>query len=125
MANKLILVVDDEHDVRRFLTTLLEDEGYDTIVATDGEQALEMLETARPDLITLDVAMPNKSGVGTYRALRDNEALRSIPVIIITGVAAEFREFISSRKQVPPPDGYIPKPIDPVELLATVERLLS
>ena len=122
---KSILIVDDEHDIRRFLSTILEDEGYHTTTACDGEQALQLLETLLPDLITLDVAMPNKSGVGTYRAIRGNRALAHIPVILITGVAPEFQEFISTRRQVPPPDGYLPKPVNPAELVALVERLLA
>jgi DNA-binding response OmpR family regulator len=119
------LVVDDEHDVRRFLTMLFEDNGYDTMVAEDGKIALELIARRRPDLITLDVAMPEKSGVGVYRELKENEATKTIPVILVTGVAGEFEQFISSRRQVPPPDGYVPKPVDADVLLATVTRLLS
>jgi CheY-like chemotaxis protein len=111
-GKKTVLVVDDEPDTVAFLTTLLEDNGFDTISAGDGAEARTTLETARPDLISLDVTMPEKSGVRLYRELRDSEELKGIPIIIVTGVSEDFERFISSRKNVPPPDGYVPKPID-------------
>ncbi len=71
-----------------------------------------------PDLVTLDVTMPEKSGVGVYRKLREEEAYKGIPVIIITGVSDDFKQFISTRRQVPPPEGYLSKPVEPEELVA-------
>jgi CheY-like chemotaxis protein len=79
---------------------------------------------APPDLITLDITMPEKSGVRCYRELRDNEKWRSIPVIMITGISDDFRAFISTRRQVPPPEGYISKPVDEAELLGLVRSLI-
>jgi len=120
-----ILVVDDEEDVVVFLTTLLEDHGYATSSARDGAEAIARVRAHRPDLITLDVTMPNQSGVRTYRELKTDPALASIPVIIVTGISQDFQQFISSRRQVPPPEGYQSKPIDPERFLALVGQLLS
>ncbi len=122
-GKKTVLVVDDEPDTVAFLTTLLEDNGFATISAGDGAQARAILEEQRPDLISLDITMPEKSGVRLYRELRDSEKLKDIPIIIVTGVSDDFERFISSRKQVPPPDGYVPKPIDQARFIELAREL--
>ncbi len=124
-TGKLVLVVDDDPDAREFLSTVLEDHGYATVSAKDGSEALAMLEEQNPDLVTLDITMPEKSGVAVYRKLREDEQLLTIPVIIITGVSDDFESFISSRRQIPPPDGFIHKPLDPPHLLKVVSGLIG
>jgi CheY-like chemotaxis protein len=125
MADKqTILIIDDEPDTVTYFSSVLEDGGYATITARNGAEAIERVKEARPDLITLDITMPETSGVRCYRDLRETEAWRTIPVIIITGVSGDFRTFISSRKHVPPPDGYLGKPVDATELLGLVRKLL-
>lgn len=122
---KTILVVDDDADTRTYLTTVLEDNGFATVAAKDGADALAKVEGAPPDLVALDVAMPEKSGVAVYRALKEDDRFKGIPVIIITGISEDFKKFISSRRQVPPPEGYIAKPVDFEEFLTMVRNLLS
>lgn len=122
---KTILVVDDDPDARDFFITVLEDHGYATVSARDGNVALQQLEKGLPDLVTLDITMPEKSGVGVYRKLKETDEYKGIPVVIITGVSDDFKQFISSRRQVPPPEGYLSKPVEPQDLVAKVEELLS
>ena len=122
---KKILVIDDEPDVRTFFTTLLEDAGHETVVAENGQEALEKVKNQRPDLITLDISMPETSGVRFYREVKESEEYKGIPVIIITGISTDFGKFISTRRQVPPPEGYLSKPIDQEEFLEMVAKLLS
>jgi len=122
---KTILVIDDEPDTLTFLTTLLEDNGYATVTAGDGEQATAKIKERRPDLITLDITMPEKSGVRFYREMKENEATKDLPIIIVTGVADDFERFISTRKKVPPPEGYVGKPVDQAKLLELVKKLTS
>ncbi len=122
---KKILVVDDEKDMVIYLTTLLEDNGYDTLSAGDGQEGLNRARADGPDLILLDITMPEKSGVKLYRELREDAALMKIPVVIVTGVADEFKHFIHTRKQVPPPNGYLRKPVNHEELLKTIADLLQ
>jgi CheY-like chemotaxis protein len=125
MADKqTILIIDDEPDTVTYFSSVLEDNGYATMSAKDGAEAIERVKQTRPDLITLDITMPETSGVRCYRDLRETEAWKTIPVIIITGISDDFRTFISSRKHVPPPDGYLAKPVDAAELLELVRRLL-
>lgn len=121
---KTILVIDDEPDTRMYLTSLLEDNGYSTETAKDGEEGLAKVKESVPNLITLDVTMPEKSGVRFYRDMRENEQWKGIPIIFITGVSKDFERFISTRSKVPPPDGFLSKPIDQAELLAMVKRLV-
>ncbi len=125
MDKKKILVVDDDNDIVTYLTTLLEDNGYATVAARDGVEASDRLREARPDLICLDITMPEKSGVRFYRELREAPETAGIPVVIVTGIIDEFKQFIHTRKQVPPPDGYLSKPIDEKALLELVSRLVG
>ena len=122
---KTILVVDDDPDACEFLSTVLQDNGFATTIAKDGTEAITMIEQAVPDLVTLDISMPEKSGVAVYRKLKEDDKLQRIPVIIVTGVSDEFQRFISTRRQVPPPEGYISKPVDHEELLKKVKELLG
>jgi CheY-like chemotaxis protein len=122
---KTVLVVDDEPDAREFLTTVLEDNGYVTVSAKDGAEAIALIEAGAPDLVTLDITMPEKSGVAVYRRLKEDEQLKSVPVIMVTGVSGEFEKFISSRRQVPPPEGYVSKPVDHEQFLKMVEDLIG
>jgi CheY-like chemotaxis protein len=122
---KTVLVVDDDPDTMTYLTTVLEDNGFATVSAKNGAEALQMIGEAPPDLVTLDIAMPEKSGVAVYRALKESEQLKHIPVIITTGISEEFEKFISSRRKVPPPDAYLAKPVESEELVTTVKKLLA
>jgi DNA-binding response OmpR family regulator len=121
---KRILIVDDDPDILTYLSTLLEDNGYATVTAEDGEQALKKIKAGPPALITLDITMPTKSGVKLYREVKESAEWKVIPVIIVTGIAQEFEKFISTRRQVPPPEGYLQKPIDAAEMLALVKKLI-
>jgi CheY-like chemotaxis protein len=120
---KKILIVDDDLDILTYLSTLFEDHGYGTILAKDGEEARRQVEAQPPDLITLDISMPEKSGVKFYREMKEDDRWKSIPIIIVTGVSGGFDKFISSRHQVPPPEGFIAKPVEQEEILDMVKKL--
>lgn len=122
---RTILVVDDDPDAREFFVTVLEDNGFSTVSARDGNEAMDRLGEGKPDLVTLDITMPEKSGVGVYRGIKEDDQYKDIPVIIITGVSDDFKQFISTRRHVPPPEGYLSKPVEPQDLLAKVRELLS
>ena len=122
---KTVLVVDDDPDAREFLTTVLLDNGFAAVTANDGTEAIAMIEQNLPDLVALDISMPEKSGVAVYRKLKEDDQLKSIPVIIVTGISDDFQRFISTRRQVPPPEGYISKPVDAGQFLTMVRDLLA
>lgn len=126
-----ILVVDDEADICAYLSRLFEENGYSVTCAGDGNEASQAVESEKPDLITLDLSMPSKSGVKFYREIKSNPAFNHIPVVLVTGVtgpggdAADTERFYRTRHQVPPPDGFVAKPIDPEEMLGVVRRLMG
>ena len=127
---KRILVVDDDPSVVTYLRTLLEDNGYGVITAKNGNEGLEKSKSEKPDAITLDLLMPEKTGIKMFRELRKDESLKDIPVVMVTGIASEashfadFKKFISSRK-IPGPEAYIEKPIDKDDLLAKIKEVLE
>jgi len=128
---KTILIVDDEADVLTYLETLFSDAGYRIVACTGGAEALRAAKETPPDLVCLDITMPKPTGIRVYRELREDPALRHIPVVIVTAVTGargtldEFSGFLSSRKAVPPPDGFIAKPVDRDELLGKVKALIG
>jgi len=118
-----ILVVDDDEEIRVFLTTLFSDEGAYVSEAADGNEALQMAAQEKPHLITLDLSMPGMDGIDTFCELRKNPATEAIPVCIITG-HPEFRTVIYDRP-VAPPEGFINKPCDPDHVVSTLHRILG
>ena len=126
MSNKKkILVVDDEQDVLIYLTALFQDNGYDVITAKDGIEGFDLAKTEKPDLITLDITMPDQSGVRTYRYYKGNDELTKIPVIIITAIGDSMRSFLKKLSGFPEPEGFMNKPIDEKTLLKMVSDLLN
>lgn len=122
---KKIMVIDDENDMITFFTTFFEDNNYHTEFAYDGEEALEKILKNKPDLITLDIEMPNKSGFKLYRELKKNDSLKNIPVIIITGIS-KYGDFYSrDHKNLPKPEVFMEKPIDRNLLLEKVKELIG
>jgi CheY-like chemotaxis protein len=118
-----ILVVDDEQDVRQFICTVLQDNGATVLEASDGDTALGVARRERPDLITLDITMPGKDGGEVFEEMRNDPALKHIPVCIISA-HPDLRRLIYQRT-VPPPDGYLDKPIDEKGLLLNIRKTLS
>ena len=118
-----ILVVDDEPDDLDFVCTVLEDNGATVLRASDGDAALDTARREKPDLMTLDLAMPNKDGCEVFDQMRQDPDLMSVPVCIITG-RPELRRLIYQRT-VRPPEGYLDKPLDDRRLLLNVRRILS
>jgi CheY-like chemotaxis protein len=123
LAGRKVLVVDDEEDVRLFLTTVFEDAGATVITAADGDEALARAKEEQPDLISLDLSMPHKDGVEAFYELRKTAETADIPVCVVTG-HPEFREVVYERP-VPPPEGYMEKPVDEDKLVAYAAHILE
>ena len=130
-APRKILIIDDEPHVVAYLEMLLQDAGYATVSAGDGKAGLEKTRQEMPDLICLDITMPEQSGIRFYRNLREDAELANVPVVVVTAVTgkggdpAPFKEFLSSRKVVPPPEGFFSKPIVREDFMAEVKRILG
>ncbi len=127
---KKVLVVDDDPDIVTFVVTVLEENGYTSLTARNGEEGMTRIVAERPDLIILDVLMPKQSGIKMYRELKDDESLNAIPVIVLSGIAK--RTFLRSQEAltefgsqpVPEPEAYIEKPVEPEELVETIKNLI-
>ena len=116
--SKKILVVDDEPDVLTFLSALLKDAGYEVFTASDGTQALEVARQEKPDLISLDLAMPNNTGTEFYRKMQKDKQISKTPVIIVSGLAGRH---LAVRKPV----AVFDKPIDRDEYLKVVQEAIG
>lgn len=119
MSEGRIMVVDDVAPNVRLLEAVLVPRGYEVVSATDGDTALELVASAKPDLVMLDVVMPQPDGYAVCRRIRENEDTAMLPVIMITASTSERTEAISAGA-----DDLIAKPFDQDELLARVRSLL-
>ncbi len=118
-----VLVVDDEPDVCAFLSTVLEDNGAEVLVATNGEEGLELLRKEKPDLLTLDLSMPGMDGGKVFETLRNDPEIANTRVFIVSG-KPELRKLIYERP-VPAPEGYMDKPVTEEGFLFNVRKILE
>ena len=117
-----ILIADDEPNILVSLEFLMKREGYEVLVARDGQQALEAIVRERPDLVLLDVMMPLKSGFDVCQAVRADESLASVKILMLT---AKGRETDVAKGTALGADAYVTKPFSTRELAARVRELLG
>ncbi len=126
MAGKIALIIDDEPDVTTYHGTLLADAGWDVRTANSGDEGLELAKQERPDVVLLDVMMPERGGLSTLIGFRKDPQLGSVPVVLVTGIqetlTADFSNFLDRFKHYNP-NGYVEKPIDPEKLLEMLDEL--
>jgi len=117
-----ILIADDEPNIVTSLEFLMQASGYDVRVARDGEEALQLVDSFRPDLVLLDVMMPLRSGNEVCRAIRDNPACRSVKVVMLSanGGNADIVQGLELGA-----DAYLTKPFSTKNLVAQVRDLLG
>jgi len=119
---KTILVAEDDPVTRRFVVSLLEERGYEVLVAEDGEHAVSLAVSATPDLIVSDLVMPYRDGYEVLRAIRNDDRVKKLPVMILSMRDREediVRGFESGA------DEYVVKPFNAREFLARVRKLLE
>jgi CheY-like chemotaxis protein len=130
-VGKKILCVDDELDMRIFISTVLKTQGYEAVAARNAVEGIQKAREVAPDLIIMDVMMPQAGGVTLFQEVKKDERLKHVPVILLTGVSqkafAHHLKMLNIRidDSLPPPDAYMEKPLNPELLIATIERLLS
>jgi DNA-binding response OmpR family regulator len=116
-----VLVVDDIADIRALIAINLELEGFDVRTAESGKECIAMVEVIQPDVITLDVAMPDLDGFSTAALLRARPSTADIPLVMVTARAQGFDLARGAEIGV---DAYVTKPFDPAELVRTVRKLV-
>ena len=126
---KKILVVDDEPDAVAGVTAMLQAGGYEVCSAANGEEGLAAARERNPDLILLDLQMPVKDGFETFGDLKQDDALKSIPVVFLTGIGGKTKMGISAEMMGEilgsEPEGYLEKPVDPDHLVRTIRGVLG
>ncbi|MGD9041197.1 MAG: response regulator [Desulfobacteraceae bacterium] len=140
---KRILIVDDEPDAISYISSVLEDNGYEYLSADNGEEGLELARKEKPDMILLDLIMPEKSGMLMFQELKKDPELGRIPVIVVSGASealgVDLRNFMikqplrgrqrvvetSGETQFTEPNAYVEKPVDPNELIKVIKENLE
>lgn len=124
-----ILIIDDDPDIQVALSAVLESRGYAVEGARNGNEGLEKARSAAPDIIILDIMMPNKDGFAVYHELKNSgdEGLSQIPILMLTAVreeASRRRYELETGMRLDPED-YVEKPIEPSKLLEKIEIILG
>ncbi len=129
---KKVLVIDDESSIVTYLTTVLEDFGYEHVSATDPEEGAALARSEQPDLICMDVMMPKRSGIALYQEFKQDPALKDTPVIFISAFnqIRDLRDRTAFRKMIPDesigqPELCLEKPIRVQEFVAAVGSLVG
>ena len=122
MTHRLVLVVDDDDDVREITCIALQAVGQCTVVDTDrGTKAVDLAAEHRPEVILLDVMMPEMDGIATAHALWEDDRTRGIPVILLTAKV----QVLETWREVPGVVGALIKPFDPFGMVAEIDRILA
>ena len=146
---KQVLVIDDDQNAVKYLSVVLSEHGYDVVSACDGNDGLQKIKQAKPDLIVLDVMMPKKSGFVLFKQLKKDERYKDIPVLMLTGVSGVLEELASHQEETDErpydslrevlqktvrqmrqdglvrPEMFLDKPVDPEALIAKVRELIG
>ena len=119
-----VVVIDDEPDVVTYLAAVLEQKGHRPHVASSAAAGFELILEVRPDVVCLDVVMPEETGASLLRRIRQDDRIAEVPVVFITALKPEPElQPGGGVAHGPEPDGFIEKPPDAVALIATVERV--
>jgi two-component system alkaline phosphatase synthesis response regulator PhoP len=121
MASPTILVVEDEPDIRKLVQYNLTQERYKVLEAEDGEQALKLLQRAKPNLIILDLMLPGMSGLELCKLLRERQETAQLPILMLTAKAGEADKVVGLEIGA---DDYLAKPFSPREMVARVRAIL-
>lgn len=126
MAHRTALIIDDEPDITTYHGTLLSDNGWTVETANSADDGLALAQAKPPDVVLLDVMMPNRGGLSTLVALRKDPRTKDVPVVLVTGVqetlTRDFEAFLDRIRSYHP-DAFVEKPVEAAELLSTLDRV--
>ncbi len=121
-SEKMVLVVDDEPHIVRLVEVNLQRAGYQVITASSGAEALEKISDEKPDLVTLDILMPEMDGFEVLRSIRSHPSTEDLPVVILSQLARHEDVFKGWQEGC---NSYVAKPFNPRELLGFIERIFN
>jgi CheY-like chemotaxis protein len=126
MNQRTAVVIDDEPDTTTYFSALLSDHGWRVRAANGADEGLALLNEERPDVLLLDLMMPDRGGLSILVAVRKDPKLAGVPVVIVSGIqqslTADYHAFLARFKHYRP-DAYLDKPIDVAQMLSTLDRL--
>ncbi len=124
---KKILIVDDDPDFVEAVTLILRPKKFEVVTAYNGKEGLEKVKAERPDLIVLDVMMPEKDGYAVCKELKSDPQWNRIPVLLLTGVVSHIptTRYTQEMGMETEADDYLEKPVEPQVLVKRIEVLLS
>jgi len=129
VSSPRVLVVDDDPDILEYVSSFLEDHGYEVDVASRASSALEALDRSRPDAMLLDVLLPGRSGLKLLTTIRRDSRYAELPVVVVTGndrlLEDDCQSYVGSHDGIRGPDGVLGKPIDRDALLKVLAHLLD
>ena len=118
---ELVLLIEDEKDIRDLMRYHLERDGFRVTAVADGEEGLERVHAARPDVLVLDLMLPGRDGLDVLREVRNTPATRDLPVMVVTARSAEMDRLLGFEHGA---DDYLTKPFSPRELVARLRALV-
>ena len=128
MAERRALVIDDEPDITTYLAAILTDHGWTVRTANSGDDGLARAQEEPPDVILLDMMMPDRGGLSCLVAIRKDPKLQRIPVIVVSGIqeklTSDYHQFLERAKRFRP-EAYLDKPVNVEELMRTVEKVVA
>jgi twitching motility two-component system response regulator PilH len=119
---KTILLADPDLESAKYATLVLENEGFRVVTTRDGDETLQKIRTATPHLVLLEIPMPSKNGYQVCRAIKEDEVLRTLPVVFLSAKAQPSDRFWAKRVGA---NGFVAKPFDPADLLREIHGLLD
>ncbi len=120
---KRIICIEDDQGIIDLIKLILTRRGFEVIGALGGREGLEMMERSVPDLVLLDLMMPDMDGWEVYHQMKAREGMKNIPVIVVTAKAQNIDKVLGMH--IAKVDDYITKPFSPQELLDSIERVLN
>jgi CheY-like chemotaxis protein len=128
MTQRKAVVIDDEPDTTTYLSALLSDHGWSVRSANGAEEGLALLTEERPDVLLLDLVMPDRGGLSVLVAVRKDPKLADVPIVVVSGVqqslTADYHAFLGRFKHFHP-QAYLDKPIDAKQLLETIDAVTA
>ena len=122
-GNKKVVCVEDEPEVIDLIRLILDGRGFDFSSAIDGQAGLDLIRTVKPDLVLLDLMLPDINGWVVYQQMKTDPALKNIPVIVVTAKTQSIEKVLGLH--IAKVDDYLTKPFHSLELLKSVERVLG
>jgi DNA-binding response OmpR family regulator len=118
-----IVCIEDDEDMFKLIELILKAKGFDVLGAITGQEGLTLIQSVKPDVVLLDIMMPGMNGWDVYKLMKDDEYMRTIPVIVVTAKAQAIDETLA--RYIAKVDDFIPKPFTPSELEDSVNKVLG